>query len=105
MKTIWLATGNKRKMGEARLACERFDITVKQIKLDIEEIQATDPIVISEYKAERAFEQIKQPVTVTDTFWNIPALNGFPGPYMKYISEQTEDFPLRSRLLTKMPNK
>ena len=27
-----------------------------------------------------------QPVVVTDTYWNIPALKGFPGPFMKYVA-------------------
>lgn len=37
-------------------------------------------------KALRVFEQIKEPVVVSDDNWIVPALNGFPGPYMKYIN-------------------
>jgi len=35
-----------------------------------------------------------QPVVVTDTYWNIPALNGFPGPFMKFVAGwfTSEDF-------------
>lgn len=86
MKTIIFATGNERKMGEARLGCGIFNISVEQVKLDLKEIQSLNPTEISKNKAESAFEIIHKPLVVTDTFWNIPSLNGFPGAYMKDIS-------------------
>jgi len=79
MKTILFATHNKRKIGEARLGCRLFNVKVKPIKLDIEEIQSLDPKNISKHKAETAYSLVKKPIVVSDTFWNIPALNGFPG--------------------------
>ena len=94
MKEILFATGNERKIGEARLACQDFGITVKQIKLVIDEIQSHDPIEISQHKANEAFKQAKSGVVITDTSWSIPALNGFPGGYMKDVAEwfTPEDF-------------
>lgn len=92
VKTILFATGNDRKLGEARLACDPFGIEIKQIKLDIDEIQSHDPLVISRHKADQAFGLAKVPVVVTDTSWSFPALNGFPGGYMKDVVEWfTED--------------
>jgi non-canonical purine NTP pyrophosphatase (RdgB/HAM1 family) len=85
MKKILFATGNLRKVGEAKLGCEIFGVEVEQIKVSIDEIQSTDPIKISEYKASQAFKAVRKPVVVTDSFWEIPALNGFPGAYMKDI--------------------
>ena len=87
MKTILLATGNKRKVGEARLACEPFGITVINKAFDIDEIQSQNPQQISEHKARAAYALAGEPVVVTDTFWNIPALHGFPGAYMKEVGE------------------
>jgi non-canonical purine NTP pyrophosphatase (RdgB/HAM1 family) len=91
---ILLATGNDRKLGEARLACDDFGIEVEQIKLNIDEIQHHDVIEISRHKASEAFKKAGRPVTVTDTSWKIPALNGFPGGYMKEVSGwfEPEDF-------------
>ena len=94
MKTILLVTTNKRKVGEARLACDLYDIQVNNESYDIDEIQSPDPRKVSEHKAREAYKHAKQPVVVTDSFWHIPALNGFPGPYMKDVSGwfSEEDF-------------
>jgi non-canonical purine NTP pyrophosphatase (RdgB/HAM1 family) len=94
MKAILFATQNHRKLGEARLACDMFDIKIEQVKLEFDEIQSIDPKNISLHKAESAYLLVNKPVVVTDTFWNIPALNGFPGGYMKHITEwfETDDF-------------
>lgn len=87
MKRILFATGNRRKVGEARLGCEPFDIEIVNRAFDIDEIQSKDPQKISEHKARAAYTLAGEPVVVTDTFWNIPALNGFPGAYMKDVAE------------------
>jgi non-canonical purine NTP pyrophosphatase (RdgB/HAM1 family) len=87
VKTILFVTGNQRKVGEAQAACDDFVITVKQLTLEIDEIQSHDPLAISTHKVERAFELAKAPVVVTDTSWNIPALGGFPGGYMKDVAQ------------------
>ncbi len=94
MKKILFATGNSRKVAEAKLGCEIFEIQVEQIKVDIEEIQSSDPVIISNHKANQAFKAVREPIVVTDTFWEIPALNGFPGAYMKDVASwfSAEDF-------------
>ncbi len=85
MKSILFATGNDRKLGEARLACDMFGIEIKQVKLEIDEIQSHDPLLISQHKANEAFRLAEESVVVTDTSWNFPALKGFPGGYMKDV--------------------
>jgi len=87
-------TGNSRKVGEATLAFGSFDITIKQVRLDIDEIQSHDPVQISIRKATEAYRQLNKPVVINDTFWSIPALNGFPGGYMRDVAEwfSAEDF-------------
>ena len=94
MSEILFATGNNRKIAEARAACDDFNITVKQIKLTIDEIQSHDSLDISMRKVEEAYKQVLSPVVITDTSWSIPALNGFPGGYMKDVAEwfKPEDF-------------
>ena len=94
MKNILFVTGNNRKIKEAQSSCDLFEIKVVSQPLDIDEIQDHDPIKITKRKAEDAFSQIKAPLIVNDAFWSIPALNGFPGGYMKDITEwfEAQDF-------------
>jgi len=91
---ITFVTGNQRKLGEARQACKDFNIDVEQQQLEIDEIQNHDPIKISRHKADTAFMMLRKPIVINDTSWIIPALNGFPGGYMKDIAEwfKPEDF-------------
>ena len=54
--------------------------------LEIDEIQSEDAEKIVLDKLSKAFAVLQKTVVVTDDSWNIPALNGFPGPYMKSIN-------------------
>lgn len=91
---VTFVTGNQRKLGEAKQACQPFGIEIVQRKLDIDEIQHHDPIKITQHKAKEAFRLINKPLFVNDASWNIPALQGFPGGYMKDIASwfKPEDF-------------
>ena len=85
MKEILFVTGNKRKVEEAKLACEPLGIRIIQKEFDIDEIQSTDASKVSEKKARDAYLKAQSPVVVTDSFWSITALNGFPGAYAKDV--------------------
>lgn len=87
---IHIVTGNKNKLESARKRLEPYKIIVEQIKLDIIEPQSEDIKFVAEFKANQAFEKSGVPVLVSDTGWSIPALNGFPGPLMHYISDWFE---------------
>jgi len=86
MKEILFATGNSRKIEEASKTLKAFNVTVNPIKIDIDEIQHQDSSEITKAKARAAYEITHKPVVVSDTSWEIPALGGFPGGYMKDIS-------------------
>jgi len=90
MKEILFATGNSRKINEANNTLSVYDFAVKPIKIEIDEIQHQDPVEITKAKARAAYEITHEPVVVSDTSWEIPALGGFPGGYMKDISEWFE---------------
>lgn len=64
-----------------------IDIHVKAVPLDIVEIQAHTALEVARDKAERAFKQLELPLVVDDSEFRINALNGFPGPYQKYMVE------------------
>ncbi len=94
MKTILFATHNQRKVGEAQLGCKLFNLKIKQIKLEIAEVQSSDPKEISAHKAKTAYLMVKKPIVVSDSFWDIPSLGGFPGGYMKEVANwfTSQDF-------------
>src|SRR5450830_475374 len=94
MKTVYFATSNQEKMLIAQTVCESAGINVVQAPLDIHEIQGEDPKLIVKEKARSAFKQLGKPVIVSDDSWDIPALNGFPGPYMKSVNHwfESQDF-------------
>lgn len=94
MKTIYFATSNSDKIQIAQTVCNEIGIIVKPVKLDIDEIQGEDPELIVRDKARRAYEQFGKPLIVSDDTWDIRALNGFPGAYMKSINYwfKSEDF-------------
>lgn len=99
MKTVTFVTGSSRKVKEAKAVLRDYKITVKQLCLDIDEIQHHDPLAITKAKALAAFEKAGEPIVVNDTSWEIPALGGFPGGYMKDICQwfSTEDFLMLMR--------
>lgn len=94
MRTIYFATSNQEKIQIAQTVCKEANVTVKPVSLDIDEIQGEDPEVIVRDKAKRAYEQLGMPVVVSDDIWDIRALKGFPGAYMKSINYwfEPEDF-------------
>lgn len=87
-------TSNKEKINTARRNLEPFGIFFQEHELDLTEIQSESFVDIAIYKAKQAFEKLHTPLFVSDHGWTIPALNGFPGAYMKYMNNwlSSEDF-------------
>ncbi len=88
-------TSNQNKIDTANKRLEPFGIKVEGLKLEgIIEPQSEDIIKISQMKAKQAFEKVQKPLIVSDGGWYIPALNGFPGPYMAYVNRwlTSQDF-------------
>ncbi len=90
MKEIIFATGNSRKIEEANSTLSAYDIAVTPAKIEIDEIQHQDSSEITKAKARAAYDVVHEPVVVSDTSWEIPALGGFPGGYMKDVSDWFE---------------
>ena len=86
MKILYV-TGNPEKFKNAQQFFTQHVIEIEQLALPLEEIQASDPVEIAKKKAEEAFKECQKPLFVNDASWSIPALRGFPGPFMKYINQ------------------
>jgi len=87
-------TSNKEKIETARRNLNEYGIIFQELKLELVEIQSENILGIAINKAKQAFNKIKEPLFVTDHGWSIPALNGFPGPYMRYMNKwlSSQDF-------------
>jgi XTP/dITP diphosphohydrolase len=101
MADFLFVTSNHHKVQTARAVCTKFDIDFTHQSHDLTEIQADDGEIIARDKAHQAFEYYQKPVAVTDDNWLIPGLNGFPGPYMKYMNQwlKPQDFVNLTRQL------
>lgn len=86
MKLIFV-TGNAEKFANAKGICQKHGFEVEQLVADIDEIQGEDPEAIARDKARKAYELVGKPVIITDDSWDIVSLNGFPGAYMKSVSQ------------------
>lgn len=92
---ILYITSNQNKIITANRLLEPFGISIEGMKVDgIIEPQMEDIEEISKSKAQQAFNKIQKPLIVSDGSWIIPALNGFPGPYMAFINKwfTSQDF-------------
>jgi Ham1 family protein len=93
-KKIAFITGNPHKLEEAKSVLKNYEIVVESLQFDIEEIQHYNPLEITKSKVRAAYEKAGQSVVVNDSSWEIPALGGFPGGYMKDVVNwfTAEDF-------------
>ena len=86
-KTVYLVTGNTKKVQVASHALGKFGITVEQLKIDTPEIQSTNPEEVAKYSVKYAAEIAGKLVIKGDVGFHIDSLNGFPGPFIKYINQ------------------
>ncbi|KAI0503288.1 inosine triphosphate pyrophosphatase-like protein [Xylaria bambusicola] len=77
-------TGNANKLSEVRAILEPTGIAVRNQALDLPEIQGSLEDVTRE-KCRVAADLVGGPVLVEDTCLCFNALNGLPGPYIKWF--------------------
>eukprot|EP00271_Cylindrocystis_brebissonii_P007222 TRINITY_DN20507_c0_g1_i1.p1 TRINITY_DN20507_c0_g1~~TRINITY_DN20507_c0_g1_i1.p1 ORF type:complete len:194 (+),score=17.78 TRINITY_DN20507_c0_g1_i1:160-741(+) len=86
-KPITFVTGNERKLEEVKMILGDV-IPFQSCKIDLPELQG-EPEAISMAKARLAAKEIAGPVLVEDTCLCFNALNGLPGPYVKWFLAKT----------------
>lgn len=101
---IYLVTGNPYKVKVAKAALAPFEIEVQQLDLDTPEIQSFDTEEVAKYSVKYAAEKTGKAVIKGDFGMHIEVLNGFPGPFPKFINKwlTAEQF---IRLYRDEPNK
>lgn len=75
-------TGNQHK---ANYLARILGIPLRHQSPDLDEIQSLDPQEVVVRKAKQAYEIYKEPVLVEDTALFANALNGLPGPFLKFF--------------------
>jgi ribokinase/non-canonical purine NTP pyrophosphatase (RdgB/HAM1 family) len=86
---ITFVTGNPNKLKEVQqiLSRDEADLPFEIVNeaLDLPELQGKDPADIARHKCALAAEQVKGPCFTEDTSLCFNALNGMPGPYIKWF--------------------
>lgn len=81
-KEIVFVTGNQKK---ADYLAQYLGFPVQHAKLNLDEIQSLDLNEIVEHKVRQAYDKIKSPVIVEDASLEFEALQGLPGPFIKFF--------------------
>lgn len=89
-------TGNQHK---ADYLSRTLGIKISHHKLDLDEIQSADPRVVLEHKVRQAYDILHHPVLVEDTSLSFNALDGLPGPFVKFFVEARDGLASMCRLL------
>ena len=89
-------TGNQNKVD---YLTRILGIELEHHKLDLDEIQSADPREVIEHKVRQAYEILKKPVLVEDTSLVFNALNGLPGPFVKFFVNAEDGQNIMCRML------
>ncbi|KAL7752183.1 hypothetical protein RI367_002228 [Sorochytrium milnesiophthora] len=86
-RAITFVTGNQNKLREVQQIIGG-EINFVSRKIDLPELQG-EPADISKEKCRLAAREVNGPVITEDTCLCFNALNGLPGPYVKWFLEKT----------------
>mgnify|MGYP000009464937 FL=1 len=87
MKQVTMVTGNLGKLKVAKEIFKAYNIELLHEKMDTFEIQSMDVCEVSKYSALYASKKLNKDVIKSDVGYYIEELNGFPGPFLRYINE------------------
>jgi XTP/dITP diphosphohydrolase len=100
---LYLVTGNPKKIEVAKFALANHGIDVEQLEMDTPEIQSSETEEVAKYSVKFAADKTGKIVIKGDFGMGIEMLNGFPGPFVKFINKwfSVEQF---SSLYKDVPN-
>lgn len=84
MITLYFVTGNAGKFSEAHSLIP----DLRQLDIDLPEIQEVDPTAIIREKLAEARRQVEGELLVEDTSLYMECLNGLPGPLIKWFLQE-----------------
>lgn len=84
LSDLVVVTTNENKLAEIN---QILGTNHKVSKIDIAEIQSLDLDEVITHKAKEAYKKIKKPIMVEDVSFEIKALGGLPGTFVKFFME------------------
>jgi len=81
LQEVYFVTGNSHKLREVEAILGKM----RHVDLDLPEIQELEPRKVVIAKAQAAIGQGYSPVLIEDTSLSLRALNGLPGPLIKWF--------------------
>ena len=94
--SIVFITGNQHK---ADYLQKMLGLPLEHQKVDLDELQSTSLDEIVAHKVKQAYEIVQKPVLVDDVSLGFTALNGLPGPFIKYFVEADDGLEKLCRML------
>lgn len=82
MKNVYYITGNPHKLETLK---RYLDYPIEHKAIDLPEIQSLDLHEVTLQKAKDAYQIVQAPVLVEDTSLHFTALNGLPGPFVRWF--------------------
>ena len=82
---LTLITGNQGKADQLAMWLGQ---KLEHIKIDLDEIQSLELRDVVAHKAKQAYDVIKKPALVEDVSLACVALNGLPGPFIKWFIQK-----------------
>lgn len=82
---LLFVTSNSAKVNALQASASSFSITITQQVLSLDEPQADTVADVAVAKAQQAYSHLGRACLVEDTGFVVNALNGFPGPYLRYM--------------------
>ncbi len=89
IKLIHFVTTNEYKFHLAKTAFDdvaKGEYELVQTTIETPEIQSIDSTEVAKYSAKWASQQLGKITVVSDVAFEIASLNGFPGPFVKFIN-------------------
>lgn len=101
MKPVFI-TGNADK---AAYLAQHLGVDLEHQKVDLDEIQSTSLEEIVEHKVRQAYDVVGKPVLVEDVALGFDALNGLPGPFIKFFVDTPDGLEKLCRILDTLKNR
>lgn len=84
-KVVYFVTSNFHKFNEVKMILSESKITTAMLRVETIEIQDDTLENIAKYSVQDAVKNCRLPIFVEDAGLFVEALEGFPGPYSKYV--------------------
>ena len=99
---VTFITGNQNK---ADYLARILGVPLDHMKVDLDEIQSTSLEEIVERKVKQAYVAVQSPVLVEDVSLRFDALDGLPGPFIKFFVDADNGLENLCRMLDGFENK